>query len=102
MEKNSPKKQFIFPIHSTYNMLTSSNGNYEYDKQSKNSHITNKLHKEAVMSQENYKYIEKMQDGLSIILEFPANTGFEEQVKSEIKDILCHVLNEYQEERRQL
>lgn len=48
------------------------------------------------MSQKNYSYIERKQDGLSIILQFPAKTEQEEPIKAEIKAILCNILNEYQ------
>lgn len=48
------------------------------------------------MAQKNYHYIEKHEAGLSIRLEFPAKTGYEEQRKAEIKHILRNTLNEFQ------
>ena len=95
MEKSALKNQFILPTSRTYNMFTSSAKNCEYDKQIKNSHIANKLHKGTIMSEENYRYIEKKQNGTSITFEFPTKTKDNTVIKAEVKDILLQVLKEY-------
>lgn len=95
MEKSSLKNQFILSTSRTYNMFTSSAENCEYDKQTKNSYIASKLHKGTVMPEENYRYIEKKQNGISITLEFPVKVKDNNAIKTEVKDVLSQVLKEY-------
>lgn len=96
MEKNTLKNQFILPTCRTYNIHTFPDKSpYEYDKQINNSHITSKLHKGNVMSEENYRYIEKKQNGISITMEFPVKAKDNNAIKAEVRDILSYVLKEY-------
>ncbi|MEY8234744.1 hypothetical protein AALA36_03330 [Lachnospiraceae bacterium 66-29] len=47
------------------------------------------------MKQEKYQRLELEQNGMQVVLEFPTESGNDEKIKKEVKEILFHVLQEY-------
>lgn len=47
------------------------------------------------MKQEKYQRLELEQNGRQVVLEFPKESGNDEKIKREVKEILSHILQEY-------
>lgn len=47
------------------------------------------------MKQEEYQRLELEQNGMQVVLEFPTESGNDEKIKREVKEILSHILQEY-------
>lgn len=49
----------------------------------------------SFMKQEKYQRLELEQNGRQVVLEFPKESGNDEKIKREVKEILSHILQEY-------
>lgn len=47
------------------------------------------------MKQEDCKYLQRKQNGMQVILQFPRKSQHEERIKREVKEILFEILQEY-------
>ncbi len=73
----------------------------EYDKLFQNRNRINKVGRGSSMNQEDWKRLERKQNGMKVILEFPRKSEREEDIKNEenmereVKGVLSIVLQEY-------
>ncbi len=49
----------------------------------------------SFMKQEKYQRLELEQNSMQVVLEFPTESGNDEKIKREVKEILFHILQEY-------
>lgn len=67
----------------------------EYDKLFRNKNRINKVGRGSSMKQEDCKRLERKQNGMQVILEFPRKSEKEENIKREVKGVLSIILQEY-------
>lgn len=67
----------------------------EYDKLFRNRNRINKVGRGSSMKQEDCKRLERKQNGMQVILEFPRKSEKEENIKREVKGILSIILQEH-------
>lgn len=47
------------------------------------------------MRQDDCRRLELEQNGMQVVLEFPTESGNDEKIKREVKEVLSHILQEY-------
>lgn len=67
----------------------------EYDKPFHNRNKINNFDTDISMGQEGYEHLERKQNNMQLILEFPKKPENEETIKREVKEILSGILLEY-------